>query len=156
MSIVLTKNSKLSSVRLYQIVKLIESGGEIKTTRTKLLESLLRSDLITYDLEEDLVICTATLKNPQTLYREKVFSLAKVNGSKNYDKELGYIATHRDFEGRGHCQKLLQHFLPHMAGQKVYATTRNPIMAHILGKSQFAERGQTYNGGLRLMIYEGR
>ncbi len=155
MSIILTRDSKLPSLHLRQIVKLIQAGGEINATRTQLMESLLRSDLIAYDYIDNTVICTATLNNPQTIYRERVFGFAKVRGSKNYDKELGYISVHRNYERQGHCQRLLQDFFPHIANQKIYATTRNPAMAHILRKFGFIEKGQEFNRGLKLMLYDG-
>lgn len=150
--IVITKPSEIEHDRLKEIVELILSGGQVH--RDGLQERILRSDFIAYKILKDKIICTATLKNPHSSYQIKVFNSAKVTVAGNYNKELGYIVTHPDFENLGHCQDLLQRFFNQISNYSMYATTRKPTMIHILGKLGFKVAGETYHHNLSLLTYE--
>lgn len=92
-----------------------------------------------------------------TSYRNKVFKSAGVdNDQENYKKKIGYIVTHPDYEGKKLCQRLLNVFIPTVDRHNIFATTRKPSMAHILGKYGFKKSRITYNKGLDLFTYDGK
>lgn len=148
-TIVITKPTEISEKHLQQIIDLVVTGGQIK--HKGLREKFLRADLIAYQIQVNDIICTATLKNPNSSYRTKVFNSAKAEKSSLYEKELGYIATHPDFEGQGHCKKLLKYFIPKISKHTIFATTRKPAMVHILEKFGFHQTGKIYNHDLKLL-----
>jgi hypothetical protein len=150
----ITRPTEIDPVHLFQIMELIISGGQIK--RDGLQERILRADLIAYKLQDEMVICTATLKNPSPTYVKKVFTLAKVASSIIFNKELGYISTHADFAGSGHCQNLLSEFFFKIGEFPMFATTRKQAMVHILSKFGFNISGITYNQDLTLLTYDGK
>ena len=125
MSIIVTQPSEIKPSHLKQIIKLIKTGGEIKISSDNLKKYLRRADLIAYELKQNKVICTATLKNPFNSYKAKVFTSAKSKEKFNFEKELGYIATQADFEGKGHCSKLLKQFFEQISANSIYATTKH-------------------------------
>jgi predicted GNAT family N-acyltransferase len=150
----ITRPSEIDPGHLFQIIELVINGGQIR--RDGLQERILRADLVAYELLDDKVICTATLKNPSSTYIKKVFTLAKAAPSLHYNKELGYISTHPDFEGSGHCQNLLSEFFLRIGESPMYATTRKQAMVHILDKFGFNIAGITYNQDLILLTYDGK
>jgi hypothetical protein len=149
--IVITQPSEIEHDRLQEIVELLLRGGQVH--QVGLQERILRSDFVAYKIINNKVICTATLKNPHSSYRIKVFNSAKFPVTVNYKKELGYIVTHPDFENIGHCQDLLLRFFNKISTYSMYATTRKPSMVHILSKMGFKVTGKTYNQDLKLLIY---
>lgn len=149
------KPNEVDKEHIRQIIDLIKSGGEIKTTKVKLQEYLLRADFISYNLKDNLVICTATLKNPFPTYKAKVFKMANANNVFSYEKELGYIATDSKHENMGHCTELLKVFFKYIAHNSIYATTRKPAMIHILSKFEFKRIGITSDTNLELLVFEG-
>lgn len=138
---------------LNQIIDLVIAGGEIKVSKIQLRQYILRADLIAFSLLDSKIICTATLKNPFAPYKAKVFLAAKVSTNSKYNKELGYIATHSNFEGKGHCSNLLKLFIKHIPLNSTYATTRKPAMVHILNKFNFVQTGEIYNDDLMLLTH---
>lgn len=154
MEILIREPKDIIEEHFNQIIDLIVYGGQIK--RYGLTKRILSADLVAYKLQGNKVICTATIKNPYTSYKEKVFSSAKVENSISYDKELGYIVTHSEFENKGHCKDLLSNFFPFIIQNSIYATTRKPSMIHILTKNGFTKVGIAYNKDLSLLIYNGK
>jgi len=149
------KPSDIGNENLQQIIDIIKNGNEVNTTRDKLKEYLLRADIIAYKFSDNAIISTASLKNPFPSYRTKVFKLAKSKCDyKNYNKELGYIATHPKFENKGHCSELLRNIYKCICDNSMYATTRKPAIIHILGKFQFRKIGDEFNSGLNLLVYD--
>lgn len=132
---VITRPADIELTHFHQIIELILKGGQVR--REGLHERIMRADLVAYKLQNNKVICTATLKNPSASYRTKVFNLAKATSSINFKKELGYIVTHPDFENCGHCQNLLKEFFIKISEYPIYATTRKHSMIYILGKFGF-------------------
>ena len=106
MKIKIIPPADLEEYNLKQIIDLIKAVGEVKSSKDKLREYILRADLIAYGLVDNRVICTATLKNPFKSYNTKVFNNAEAKTNLKFEKELGYIATHIDFEGKGYCSTL--------------------------------------------------
>jgi len=137
-----------------QILALIIKGGQV--SRDKLQNRILRADLVAYMVQNDQVICTATLKKPYSSYRSQVFNQAKANIVSDNFKELGYIVTHPDHEGKRHCQELLKIFFKKIDKYLLYATTRKPSMIHILKKFGFSQVGEKYKGDLILLIYNSK
>jgi len=70
------KPSDIGNENLQQIIDIIKNGNEVNTTRAKLKEYLLRADIIAYKFSDNVIISTASLKNPFPSYRTKVFKLA--------------------------------------------------------------------------------
>ncbi len=133
-----------------QIIALVVSGNQI--TKQGLKERLLRSDLIAFGILGDLVITTATIKNPAASYSKRVFRQSQSPySSDNFKKELGYIATHPDHEGKGYCQHLLSILLKGIHSP-MFATTRKASMIHILSKHGFMKTGRLYKEELSLMV----
>ena len=110
MTTTINSPSDIKAKHLTQIIDLVKTGGEVKTSKDDLRKYLLRADLIAYELDNDKVVCTATLKNPFTSYKTKVFNKAKATSAEKNEKKLSYIATHPDYEGKGHCSNLLKQF----------------------------------------------
>lgn len=153
--IVIAQPNEIQIDLLKQMVELIRTGKEVNTPPEKLKEYLQRADFIAYELNDNEIICTATLKNPFRSYRTKVINWAEVNSSVVPNKELGYIATHPSFREKGHCTRLLKQFFKTISLEPTYATTRKPEMIHILNKFGFAQIGTTSNKGIKLLIRNG-
>lgn len=154
MEIRIVKPNDIEEEYLSQIVNLIIRGGQIKGDCHSIRILIAQAELVGFILLEEIVICTATLKNPYREYKEKVFNLADLNSSKNYNKELGYLVTHPDFENQGHCQKLLLTIFYQIRSFPIYATTRKASIVHILSKFGFRQKGSLYNNDLMLLIYD--
>lgn len=138
-----------------QLLKLVEEGAQIDPDGLE--ERIMNADLIAILVDGSTIVSTATLKNPATSYRNKVFKSSKVEESKDlFEKELGYIVTNPDYEGQGHCQRLLIEFMPHIENYKIFATTRKEAMAHILTKLRFQKFGDIYKQDIQLLIYNGK
>ena len=154
MDIRISKPNDINQDYLNQIIDLILLGGQIKSDRTGIRTLIMMADLVAFKLFDEIVICTATLKNQYPEYRDRIFDLAMVQTPGRYLKELGYIVTHPDFENQGHCQDLLGMFFSRIKVYPIYATTRKPSMKHILYKLGFRTAGKEYNNDLSLLIYE--
>ena len=156
MEIRISKPNEISEEYLSQIIDLIVRGGQIRSDKHGIRELIILADFIAYKLYNEIVICTATLKNPYPEYRVKVFNLAGVKSDDTYLKELGYIVTRPEFENQGHCQNLLDSFFRLISHNSIYATTRKLSMIHILNKHGFRQTGTTYNQDLNLLIYNSQ
>ena len=105
--------------------------------------------------DDDILVSVAALKNPLDSYRKSVFDSAGVEGLEvNYKKELGYIVTHPQYEGRKLCQLLLHQLFPKINASNMFATTRKTAMIHILSKFGFKIIGEKYKGDLQLLVYD--
>jgi hypothetical protein len=154
MKIIINTPAQINDNNLNQIINLIIQGGQVTTKG--LLDRIQRADFIAYKLEDNKVICTASLKNPNKTYIANVFDSAEIKKDLDYKKELGYIATHKDFENKGHCQELLKIFFDHISNNLIFATTRKPSMIHILEKFEFTKIGKIYNNNIQLLIYNNK
>lgn len=154
MTTIIAQPKDIKADHLKQILDLIIKGGQVNPDGLQV--KILRADLVAYILQDDHVICTATLKNPYLSYRKKIFNSAQAKSSSEYNKELGYIVTNPNFENKGHCQKLIKTFFNKISEHSIYATTRKPSMVHILGKFGFSQTGKIYNQDLKLLTYNGK
>ena len=141
----------LEEEHLKQIMDLIVQRGEIK--RGGLKEKIMHAEWVAYLMHGERIICTATLKNPSKAYKSRIFNAANVKTTVDFDKELGYTATDRAFEGQGKCQALLRYFMEHLMGYHIYAITKEPTMVHILKKLKFTPIGETYKDKFQLLTY---
>ncbi|GAA6765724.1 hypothetical protein AAFH68_16620 [Flavobacterium sp. CGRL1] len=153
MDIIIKRPFELSEKEIYQIIDLIESGSQIQGIRETINRRLRNAVLISFILDNDKIVATATLKNPAETYQKKVFKEAESDADiTTYKYELGYIVTASSREGEKLCQKLLAVFFPKIAAYKMFATTRKAEMVHILGKYGFSRTGIIYNLNLCLLV----
>lgn len=150
MELIVTNPKKLDQSLLDKLSILISEGGQIPHGFE---ERILKADFVALFLDNENIISTATLKNPNTNYKLSVFKSAKSGKSADlYIKELGYIVTNPKYEGQKLCQQLLDKIMPQISKHNVFATTRKASMAHILSKYGFKEDGQIYKGDLSLFV----
>lgn len=151
METLISKPKEVSADFLRQIIELLEQGGQISMQSIE--KRLMMADLIAMIVDNHKVLAVAVLKNPDRNYKKKVFESASADDAESqFEKELGYIVTHPEFEGRKLCQKLLVFFLPHIDHLNLFATTRKDSIVHILGKFGFNKFGRPYRDGLHLLI----
>ena len=138
-----------------QILELIVSGGQV--TRRFAVPGIANAERLGFLTLDKTVVACCCLKNPTIGYKEGVFGKAKaVQNPTAYLFELGYIVTHKEYEGFGYCQDLLGTFISEVNASTMYATTRKPSMVHILTKYGFYKSGQIYQGELQLMLFDPR
>lgn len=155
MKTIIDKPSNIPADLFDQLLKLVEEGAQVDPDGLE--ERIINADLIAISVNGNAIVSMATLKNPAISYRDKVFKSANVGENKGlYEKELGYIVTNPDYEGQGHCQRLLNEFMPYIAAYKIFATTRKDAMAHILTKLGFQKFGDIFKNDLQLLIYSGK
>jgi predicted GNAT family N-acyltransferase len=153
MDIIIDKPENIKSDILGQILLLVEEGSQISASSRTLRSRLLAAELIGFIIDKNVVLTTATLKNPSKNYKRNVFKEAKVSSLDIiYNKELGYIATRSSREGEKLCQILLQEFIPKINTQKIFATSRKASIIHILKKFGFKQIGEKYKTDLSLII----
>lgn len=154
---------RVTEKHLSQIIELIKKrnnlGRDIEFD--VLRERLMRCHFIAYTVsDEDDIVCVAILKSPMLDYKRKVFEAARIPWPCDYFKELGYIATKRDFEGQGICKRLLHYLMKEVNPDKVFATTRSPAMINILKQIGFIGNGEPFERAdnpdpIVLMTYNG-
>jgi len=151
METVIRKPKEFSADFIRQIVELLDQGNQISMKGIE--KRLMKADLIALIVDNDMVLATACLKNPDPTYKEKVFESAMEDDvAPQFDKELGYIVTRNGFEGQKLCQKLLSVLIPKISDINLFATTRNESIIHILAKFGFSKSGQPYNDGVNLLL----
>jgi hypothetical protein len=133
---------ELTDDQFSQLLDLIESGDQIPNIK-QVQVGLRNADKIGIIRRNNIIISTATIKNPADSYRRRVFNDAGVPELKeNFGKELGYICTRSEHEGRKLCQQLLRILLD--GAKNIYATTRQASMVHILNKFGFVKSGHAF------------
>ncbi len=152
--IIIDRPANFASSVKAEICALVANGGQVNYNLVKV--GVHRANIIATLVLDGQVISCACSKNPQIIYRVGVFEAAKIpEYADHYLNELGYIATREGYEGRKYCQRLLIELFNHISNQQMFATTRKPGMVHILNKLGFKKHGETYKGGLELMLYGG-
>lgn len=151
MKTTIDKPINISKEILLNLIDLIEAGGQVKKHHIE--KGIETADLIAIMFDNDMIVASATLKNPKDSYKNGVFYQANFSvGKISYKKELGYIITNPKYEGQKYCQKLLESFINSISKEKIYATTRKPAMAHILCKFNFVKAGKPYKDDLELFL----
>ncbi|WP_159728009.1 hypothetical protein [Sphingobacterium sp. 18053] len=152
MKTIIERPENIDKILLDQLIDLIEQGGQVQ--RSYIEKGIENADLIALLVENNVIISSATLKNPLKSYKERVFQQAGVGKfNKEGLKELGYIVTNSKYEGQRLCQKLLNEFLKKIHTNQIFATTRKESMIHILEKFEFKKMGQSYKVDLHLLSY---
>lgn len=154
LQIIIDAPASFSTTIYEQVISLIETGGQIRKEYIRI--GMHRALLLGVILDGDLVVCTCTLKNPQISYRTNVFKLAGIEANAIYKEELGYITTHRNYEGQKLCQKLINEMWPILKTKLLFATTRKDAMRHVLAKYGFQAAGRVYKKDLQLMVFKER
>ena len=149
----IVKPNEIKDDILIQVINLVLEGEQISHARLK--ENLLKAEWIAYTIDDGIVKTTATLKNPLKSYRDRVYRESQSGKVAIDQRELGYIATHKDFEGQKYCSKLLKEISPLITTENLFATTRKASMIHILKKHGFKICGKPYKKDLNLMINHG-
>ncbi|MFQ6601893.1 hypothetical protein [Flavobacterium sp. C3NV] len=151
METIIRKPKEFSADFIRQIVELLDQGNQISIKGIE--KRLIKADLIALIVDSDKVLSTACLKKPDPNYKKAVFESAKQGDiASQFEKELGYIVTHPEFEGQKLCQKLLGVFVPQISDINLFATTRKDSMIHILDKFGFSKVGEPYKDGLNLLL----
>jgi hypothetical protein len=97
-------------------------------------------------LDKELA-CVSSIKIPDTGYKNRIFKSASIKSeSKLYSFELGYSMTKEKHRGNGYNFKLNSALLSKLELSKVYATTANPRMIHLLKKLGFKRIGKSFEG----------
>lgn len=151
MKLIVDKPENISQYLLNQLIDLVVGGGQVK--RHFVERGINAADVIGMYISDNIILSSATLKNPLKAHIDDVFHQARVNNF-NFDsyKELGYIVTNPQYEGQKLCQKLLKDFFEILEVRQMFATTRKPEMIHILSKFGFKPIGKTFNNDLTLLV----
>ena len=145
MELIIKKYPDLTKIELEQIHNLILKGGEVSSIT--LLQRLSESSLFAFVVDNNIVVATATIKNPLDNYKTNVFAKSKSNLSIiDYPFELGYIMVEESYRKDKLASQLCSELCKAFLKQKLFATTRidNTPMQSILRKNYFVEIGEQY------------
>lgn len=137
--------AELSSKERNQIKNLIIEGGEVDAET--LAERLSKVDRVSFFVENEEIISTASIKIPNLNYKKNTFIKSKSNiNSEDFKFELGYISTNMNFQGQKLASKLCAKLCELYSNQYVFSTTRinNEFMKSILTKNNFKEIGEEF------------
>jgi predicted GNAT family N-acyltransferase len=150
MKTIIDRPNNIDKDLLIQLVNLVEEGDQVQ--RHFIERGIETADFIALFVLNEVIVTSATLKNPLKSYKDSVFQLAKAD-KLNIDnlQELGYIITNPKYEGQKLCQRLLTEFFKIIGKKQMFATTRKPSMAHILTKFGFEKIGHAYKTDLELL-----
>jgi ribosomal protein S18 acetylase RimI-like enzyme len=112
-----------------------------------LAERLSNVERISFFLENEEVISTASIKIPTNNYKKNTFINSKSNmNNKDFEYELGYISTSKNFQGQKLASKLCTEFCSLYSNHNIFSTTRidNDSMKSILTKNNFKETGKEF------------
>lgn len=136
-----------------ELIDFIFRGGEIPDKN--IIKKILEKDesLLLICKEQDTIVATATIKMPNQGYPRKTFEKAGCNellGTEDDWRELGYIHVDENFRGKGLSAKIVQKIIEKFNSNfnnntfRLYATTRNKIMMHVLKKENLKKCGQNW------------
>jgi ribosomal protein S18 acetylase RimI-like enzyme len=134
--------TELSSKEINQIKNLIIEGDEVDVET--LAERLSNVERISFFLENEEVISTASIKIPINNYKKNTFINSKSNiNNEDFEYELGYISTSKNFQGQKLASKLCAELCSLYSNHNIFSTTRidNDSMKSILAKNNFKETG---------------
>ncbi len=139
------KFAELSSKEINQIKKLIIEGGEVDTVT--LDERFSKVERVSFYIENEEVVSTASIKKPTVNYRKNTFTKSKSNvNNEDFKFELGYISTNKDFTGQKLASKLCFKLCELYPKNYIFSTTKidNERMMSILAKNNFKETGEKF------------
>lgn len=145
MELYLKKYSELSQIEINQIKNLIIEGDEVNVNT--LTERLSNAERISFYVENEKIISTATIKIPTANYKKNTFINSKSNVAfDNFEFELGYISTNVNFRGQKLASKLCKELCALYSKHNIFSTTRidNEPMKLILLQNDFKEIGNEF------------
>lgn len=145
MQLYLKKYSELSQIEIIQIKSLIIEGDEVNANT--LSERLSNAERISFYVENEEVISTASIKIPTANYKKDTFINSKANEDfDNFEFELGYISTNINFRGQKLASKLCKELCALYSNHNIFSTTRidNEPMKSILSQNNFKEIGNEF------------
>lgn len=145
MELYLKKYSELSQIEISQIKNLIIEGDEVNVNT--LTERLSNAERISFYIENEEIISTATIKIPTANYKKNTFINSKANVAfDNFEFELGYISTNINYRGQKLASKLCKELCALYSNHNIFSTTRidNEPMKSILLQNDFKEIGNEF------------
>lgn len=125
--------------------RLVEEGGQVNTKT--LMNRIKSARLLAFGYVDKELTCVSSIKIPDIGYKNRIFKSASIESeSKLYSFELGYSMTKEKHRGNGYNFKLNSTLLSKLELSKVYATTANPGMIHLLKKLGFKSIGKSFKG----------
>ena len=132
-----------SKKQLQEFHDLVISGNQVQAEG--LPERIASAALLAFAHVDGQLAGVASIKNQKRSYITGIFLKAKVPRlAENFDHEIGYAVTHKDFRRRGISRDLIRHFMDSKPEARFYATTKNEDMRTLLEKSGFKKTGQSY------------
>lgn len=146
MNICVVNPADLSNEKLLAAAKLVKTGGALVAEIDQLKARLLRSYKLTVYCEGAVVLAVASLKRPDTNYRNGVFEKAGVEiDGFGAAAELGYVTVDDSMRGKGLARRLVAPLMKKRGGP-YYATTDLCAMKTILSRAGFAQQGSEWEG----------
>jgi hypothetical protein len=125
-------------------IRLIENGNQV--TAKNLDKRVNRAKFLAFYEEADVLVGVGAIKRPYGSYRNRIFDKAESNAiPEQYNVELGWIVVCREFGAHGIGTTIVRDLLGKVEGTKIFATTSNDKMKHILKcKFDFLQSGSEY------------
>lgn len=139
------KYFELTSNEIKQIKKLIIKGGEVDSKT--LSDRLSNTELITFFIENDKIISTASIKRPTNNYKSKIFIKSQTNeNNDDFLFDLGYVSTDENYQDQKLTSNLCFELQELYVKYYIFPTTRidNEPMKSILSKNNFKEIGNEF------------
>lgn len=130
---------------LASFFRLVEEGRQVNVKT--LMNRIKSAKLLAFGYVDKELICVSSIKIPDIGYKKRIFKSASLESeSKLYAFELGYSMTKEKHRGNGYNFKLNSTLLSKLGLSKVYATTANKGMIHLLKKLGFKRIGKSFEG----------
>lgn len=140
--------SECSEKELEDFRKLVLKGKQVETLG---LRERIRNKgkLLAFHYEKGLLVGVVGLKQPIEEYKRWVFREAGViEDVDNFDLEIGWAFTEKEYRGQGICPRLIQKVFKLSKSKKFFATahTDNVSVNRVLQKTGFKKIGKRYLG----------
>tara|TARA_R110000868_G_scaffold384409_1_gene651881 strand:+ start:8469 stop:8948 length:480 start_codon:yes stop_codon:yes gene_type:complete len=135
----------------FQLAKEAKQVDEIN-----LLRGIKNAKLLAFGNIDEELVSISSIKIPNANYKFKIFKSSYIETEANlYSFELGYSITKEKHRGCGYNFKLNRELLSKLTNCKIYATTGDLGMIHLLKKIGFEPIGEMYKGkyNSELQIY---
>lgn len=137
-----------------EILKLISKGNQSPANKTERV--LKNAHLVSYAKKGDLILSTASLKNPTSERKSEVFKKSKTKLQNNdFDFELGFWSTLPEYSNQGILTRLISEqleFIPVNSG--IFCILRHPyLISKLIKEFQFKSKGETFQLDFNSRIY---
>lgn len=133
MEIVIKKPEDIDLELLKNIALLVYSQGLLRISIEDLGRNIMNCEYIAYCLEDNKLVGTLSIKNPNQTYRDKTFDKFGIKDSAIAFKfEIGYGGVRQEFRNRGIFTNMVEQLLEKVQDSSVYATTRDQKMVDLL------------------------